>query len=123
MGRARRSSRALSRHRAFNRRIWGRRIGGGGRLSRLRRSSRNARTLERIRNRTINEDSMERENGKTERQLEREIYDEIDAPVDREDQHDTEIERRRGTIEMHRVNPAEPRDRNEAIYGEAEIDP
>jgi len=66
---------------------------------------------------------MDKESNKTERQLEREIYDEIDAPVDREDEHDTEIERRRGTIEMHRVNPSEPRDRNEAIYGEAEIDP
>lgn len=66
---------------------------------------------------------MDSDNRKTEKQLEREIYDEIDLPVDKADEHDTEIERRRGNVEMHRVDPEAPRDRNEAIYGEAEIDP
>lgn len=37
-------------------------------------------------------------------------------PAVEEDEHDTEIDRRRGTVEMHRVEPQAPRDRNETIY-------
>lgn len=66
---------------------------------------------------------MERQRPKTERDYEREIYNEVDGPSDRADEHDTEIERRRGPEAFHHVDPEEPRDRNESVYGETEVDP
>jgi hypothetical protein len=66
---------------------------------------------------------MERERPKTEAQYEREIYDEVDKESDDLDRKDSEFERRRGNVEMHRVNPMPARNRDEASYGETEIDP
>lgn len=66
---------------------------------------------------------MERQRPKTESTYEREIYEEVDAPADRAEEHDTEMERRRGPEPFHHVDPEEARDRNEAVYGETDVDP
>ena len=63
---------------------------------------------------------MDRQRYSDEDLVEREIEMETESP---EPSEETEIERRSGPDVMREVEPSQPRERGEVIYGDTDIDP